>query len=1533
MRRNLDVSSPSPFAPIRGWIRAGLVAVLLTLVVAAGCQRDDLLGPKGDALLGVQVDLAGGRSSRAADTSAAIDRILVSATELSGGDEIVRASQELSVDPSDESFSVVLKVRAAARYRVGVQMVGRRSFAPGIATERGVLYSGEAEVRDLKPDSRQDALVTLRDVVPSGVAIVGSPREGYRLAWSAVTGAARYRVKELRPGEEPRELTSDEEDFPIEFGGRPLRSAARAAALLQSYRVAAELPRGLVSAYSESVGVVVPAAPSAVADLLATPAGVDSVVLTWTSPSDESGAVALYDLRAALFQITVDNFAAAATLQDLPAPAPPGRPERVILSGLLPDTRYTFALVSEDDEGNRSALSNVAEARTGTAPPVCVLTAERIDFAALEVGQTAEESFQIRNDGGGRLEGVIALSCSDASFLVFEGAGAFALAGGEARTVRVRFAPSAPGLHECSVTTGTDCGAVLLTGSSGLAPACALDRRTHDFGPLGLGESALASFTLSNAGGGVLEGTVPAACDDSGFEIVRGAGAYALGAGETHLIEVRFAPVEARVHGCTLTLAVGCGSIEFSGVGDALPVCAVDRTAIPFDPIAVGESAQETFTLRNAGGGLLRGEVALDCAAGAFSLTAGGGAYELAAGQERLVSVRFAPETEATHQCRIATGGACAAVLVSGRTLNAPLCEVNPTALPFPRLFVGEADEQSFTIANRGEGILTGRVSALLDPHFTVVVGAGDYALPAGQSRDVRVRFQPTAPGDWTTTLDLGTDCGAVLLSGSGEALPLCALSSKSLNFGALVVGETAERSFTVSNVGGGRLDGEIGTGCPSQGIEVVGGAGSFALAAGEKRVVTVRYTPIAAGAHTCAVGTTCGAVTAAGSAVWPVACDVSTDTLLFEPVRRGEFAEKSFTISNPGEGALSGEVTLGCGPGAFALSAGAGPYTLGPGDERMVTVRFAPSSFARQECLVGTGASCGAVRLIGETVPEPDCAVSSLDLDFPPTQVGESSLLEFEIQNNGGAALQGEVALDCTGPFSLIEGAGLYELAPGATRLVRVRFAPTVPGPAICDIRPGQLCDVVSARGSGYPPPLCALQPETLVFPPLLLGQEEIRSFEVKNLGGGTLTGSVPATCGNAAFSVVGGAGAYALEAGQSHLVQIRYAPTAAGTHQCSLVFAPASGCGEVAISGTGLLPPECSVPFATLDFGPLLIGETRTEAFEVTNVGQSPLSGSVSLGCVGSDFLITAGEGPFTLGPGETLSMAVRYLPTNRGSDSCELLFGAGSDCNPITLLGVGELPPTCEISTSALDFDLVAVGDSRDLLFTLENVGDRLLEGSVAKSCVEPHFQILSGEGNYALAAGQQHTVVLRYAPIENGTHECTITTGQPGCPAVDLTGFTQFCITMPATVELIWGAEPTDLDLHLWTPPADGVRYHVYYGEPGLPDELPFATLDQDDQDGFGPEVLTVHQLWPTDGEYVVGAHHFVGDGTLAGSGAYLRVTSGDGRVREFPVPTNDDRPGLWWDFAHLDRQTGCFTIVNQLRADPPVETLTLPAKAR
>jgi hypothetical protein len=128
-------------------------------------------------------------------------------------------------------------------------------------------------------------------------------------------------------------------------------------------------------------------------------------------------------------------------------------------------------------------------------------------------------------------------------------------------------------------------------------------------------------------------------------------------------------------------------------------------------------------------------------------------------------------------------------------------------------------------------------------------------------------------------------------------------------------------------------------------------------------------------------------------------------------------------------------------------------------------------------------------------------------------------------------------------------------------------------------------------------------------------------------------------------------------------------------------------------------------------------------------------------------------------------------------------------------------------------------------------------------------------------------------------------------------------------------LEWGENPRDLDSHLYTPVlSDGIQYHIYYGNKGSLSTLPYCHLDVDEVWSYGPETVTIRQ--GVNDNYVYRVHHFSGTGTLALSGATVKLFGEGGLINAWQVP-NIESTHTWWKVFEINPVTGTITNHNIL----------------
>jgi hypothetical protein len=136
-----------------------------------------------------------------------------------------------------------------------------------------------------------------------------------------------------------------------------------------------------------------------------------------------------------------------------------------------------------------------------------------------------------------------------------------------------------------------------------------------------------------------------------------------------------------------------------------------------------------------------------------------------------------------------------------------------------------------------------------------------------------------------------------------------------------------------------------------------------------------------------------------------------------------------------------------------------------------------------------------------------------------------------------------------------------------------------------------------------------------------------------------------------------------------------------------------------------------------------------------------------------------------------------------------------------------------------------------------------------------------------------------------------------------------------------VVLTWGSQPPDLDAHLFT-----LGNEVYYGNPGRLDSIPYANLDTDARDGFGPETITIGQLLDTC-KFAV--YNYSETPDITTSRAHVDIYRGSELLRGFDVPTSGT--GLWWYVFDLTPK-GDINVKNVITGIGPGVTAKLRTKA-
>ncbi|HVP38909.1 MAG TPA: choice-of-anchor D domain-containing protein [Candidatus Saccharimonadales bacterium] len=199
-----------------------------------------------------------------------------------------------------------------------------------------------------------------------------------------------------------------------------------------------------------------------------------------------------------------------------------------------------------------------------------------------------------------------------------------------------------------------------------VASQCGLQPDHLDFDSVRVGQTAERTADVYNLGPGNLSAS--ALLSDSAFSVVGGS-TLLLAPGDRGTLRVRFAPARAGARACTLTVRPGGCRLALQGTGwvptgpvpppPASPWCSVSSRSLDFGRVEQGDSAFLAFTVRNLGGGVLRGRPTLVAPAG-FTLL-GPDSFALGAQESVSVRVRFSPPAPGAFGggVHLADNGAC----------------------------------------------------------------------------------------------------------------------------------------------------------------------------------------------------------------------------------------------------------------------------------------------------------------------------------------------------------------------------------------------------------------------------------------------------------------------------------------------------------------------------------------------------------------------------------------------------------------------------------------------------------------------------------------------------------------------------------------------------------------------------------------------------------------------------------------------------------------------------------------------------------
>ena len=179
-----------------------------------------------------------------------------------------------------------------------------------------------------------------------------------------------------------------------------------------------------------------------------------------------------------------------------------------------------------------------------------------------------------------------------------------------------------------------------------------------------------------------------------------------------------------------------------------------------------------------------------------------------------------------------------------------------------------------------------------------------------------------------------------------------------------------------------------------------------------------------------------------------------------------------------------------------------------------------------------------------------------------------------------------------------------------------------------------------------------CAIEPASLDFGSVAVGQSGEETFRIRNLGASALSANLTLACADYAF--ISGGGPQTIGPGDTLAVTVRYTPAAAGPSSCTL--ATGLTCGQVSLAANGFVP--ATVSFAA-DVQPIFTDRCLgCHSGPVPTAGLDLGSGASHADLVG---VVSAGYAPaLRVAPGDTAASVLYHKVFGTGGYGARMPFG---------------------------------------------------------------------------------------------------------------------------------------------------------------------------------------------------------------------------------------------------------------------------------
>jgi hypothetical protein len=431
----------------------------------------------------------------------------------------------------------------------------------------------------------------------------------------------------------------------------------------------------------------------------------------------------------------------------------------------------------------------------------------------------------------------------------------------QSTTFTAQFAPTTVGVAAGSIaiaSTATNPTVSIALAGTGVQGNLKANPTSINFGALLVGASASVSVTLTNSGTASVAISAGSA-SGTGFSMTGLTVPLTLNAGQSTSFTAKFSPTAAgSTTGSISIVSNAPGSplaIALSGSGTtSQPQLTINPASVAFGSTSVGSSGTQTVTLTNAGTATLTVTAASPSGTG-FSMSGASMPMSINAGSSASFSASFKPTSvgAATGSISIVSNapGSPATIALSGTGTQAQL-NATPSSAAFGNVTTGTSNSQTVSLTNSGSATVTISSVTVTGGGFSTTGITVPVIIAAGKAATFNAVFGPSSAGSVTGTITLVSNAPnsplSISLSGTGVAATrLLGLSTSTLNFGNVSVGNSNSLSTTLTNNGNSNVlissVNVSGTGFSAGGLN-----SGETLTPSQSVTVTAQFAPTAAG-------------------------------------------------------------------------------------------------------------------------------------------------------------------------------------------------------------------------------------------------------------------------------------------------------------------------------------------------------------------------------------------------------------------------------------------------------------------------------------------------------------------------------------------------------------------------------------------------------------------------------------------------------------------------------------------------------------